>query len=89
MQQKLTEINQELKQWELKATQLSIDIDSEEKQQLEQRLRNPDWKPPQAGSGSAFLVVADDWQRWEFEGEYWIDEVSNYRSSLRTECVEQ
>lgn len=89
VQQKLTEISQELSNWELQADKLDIDITSEEKRQLEQRLRNPDWQPPQADEGTAFLVVADDWQRWEFEGEYWIDEVSNYRSSLRTECVEQ
>ena len=44
---------------------------------------------PTAEAGTTFTVVADDWQRWEFEGEYWIDEVPNYRSSLRTECVEQ
>lgn len=89
VQQKFTEMSQELLNWESQTTKLSIDIDSEEKKQLEQRLRNPDWTPAKAGGGTAFLVVADDWQRWDFEGEYWIDEVSNYRSSARTECVEQ
>ena len=89
VQQKLKAIDKELTDWELKKTRLSIDIDNEEKQQLEQRLRNPDWRPPSADAGTTFVLVADDWQRWEFEGEYWIDEVPNYRSSLRTECVEQ
>lgn len=89
VQQKFTELSQELTNWESQTTKLSIDIDAEEKKQLEQRLRNPNWTPPKASGGTAFLVVADDWQRWEFEGEYWIDEVSNYRSSARTECVEQ
>ncbi len=87
--QKLKSIDKELQDWELKSTRLSIDIDSEEKQQLEQRLRNPNWEPPSADAGTTFVLVADDWQRWEFEGEYWVDEVPNYRSSLRTECVEQ
>lgn len=89
VQQKFSELSQELTDWESQMLKLSIDIDSEEKNQLEQRLRNPDWQPAQASGGTAFLVVADDWQRWKFEGEYWIDEVSNYRSSARTECVEQ
>ena len=89
VQQKFSELSQELVNWESQTTKLSIDIDAEEKKQLEQRLRNPDWTPARASGGTAFLVVADDWQRWNFEGEYWIDEVSSYRSSARTECVEQ
>ena len=89
VQQKLKAIDRELSDWETSATMLSVDIDNEEKAQLEKRLRNPGWEPETAEAGTTFTVVADDWQRWEFEGEYWIDEVPNYRSSLRTECVEQ
>ncbi len=89
VQQKLSDLDRELTDWDLKATQISFDIDSESKDQLQMQLLNPDWKPPQADAGTTFLVVADDWQSWDFEGEYWIDEVPNYRSSLRTECVEQ
>lgn len=89
VQQKLSDLDRELTDWDLKATQISFDIDSESKDQLQKQLLNPNWKPPQSDAGSTFLVVADDWQSWDFEGEYWIDEVPNYRSSLRTECVEQ
>jgi hypothetical protein len=89
VQQKLSAIDRELTEWDLKAMKISVDIDGEEKRQLERRLRNPDWKPKKAPGGTTFLVVADDWQRWGFEGEFWVDEVPNYRSSLRTECVEQ
>ena len=89
VQQKFTALSQELQNWQTQTDKLSIDIDSEEKKQLEQQLRNPEWKPPKASGGTAFLVVADDWQRWNFEGEYWIDEVSSYRSSTRSECVEE
>ncbi len=89
VQQKFTELSLELQNWESQTTKLSIDIDAEEKRQIEQRLRNPNWTPSKASGGTAFLVVADDWQRWNFEGEYWIDEVSSYRSNARTECVEK
>ncbi len=89
VQQRLSGIDRELEDWSLKATQIEFDIDSEEKRQLEKKLLNPDWEPAIAGAGSTFFVVADDWQRWDFEGEYWLDEVPNFRSSLRTECVDQ
>jgi tetratricopeptide (TPR) repeat protein len=89
VQQKLGAIDRELTDWEIKATQISFDIDAEDKAQLERRLTNPDWQPPTAEGGTTFLVVADDWQRWDFEGEYWLDEVSNYRSGLRSQCLEQ
>lgn len=89
VQQKLSELDRELTDWDLKATQISFEIDSEAKRQLEAQLLNQDQPEVAADTGTTFLVVADDWQSWEFEGEYWIDEVPNYRSSLRTECIEQ
>lgn len=89
VQQKLGAIDRELTDWDIKATQISFDIDAEDKAQLERRLTNPEWQPPTAEGGTTFLVVADDWQRWDFEGEYWLDEVSNYRSGLRSQCLEQ
>lgn len=89
VQQKLSSLDKELTDWDLKATQISFEIDSESKRQLEAQLLNPAWKPEKASKGSSFLVVAADWQSWEYEGEYWVDEVPNFRSSLRTECVEK
>lgn len=89
VQQKLSEIDKELMDWDLKATQISFDIESEDKRQLEAQLLNKAPTVAKADTGTTFLIVADDWQAWDFEGEYWIDEVPNYRSSLRTECIEQ
>jgi len=85
--QKLSEIDQELSTLSLQATQISFDIDKEEKDTLAAKLQNPDYVKPTADAGTTLLVVADDWHPWPFEGEYWIDEVSNYRSNLRSECV--
>ncbi len=89
VQQRLSAVDQELQDWEIKAMQISFDIDSEERRQLQERLVNPDYEPGKAEGGTTLLIVADDWQPWPFEGEYWVDEVTSYRSRLRTECVEQ
>ena len=89
VQQKLTELDQELKKWDLKATQISFDIDSEEKEQLERRLQSRKTKDALKEAGTTLLIVADDWQPWRFEGEYWFDEVSNYRSRQSSRCIEK
>ncbi|MEZ4461256.1 MAG: hypothetical protein R3E66_16365 [bacterium] len=89
VQQKLSELDKELTDWDLKATQISFDIESEDKRQLEAQLLNKAPTAAKVDTGTTFLIVADDWQSWDFEGEYWIDEVPNYRSSLRTECIDQ
>ena len=44
---------------------------------------------PGPQKGTTLLIVSDDFTPWPFEGEYWLDEVTNYRSRLRSECVEQ
>ena len=87
--QKLGEIDQQLEQLSLQSTAISFDIEKEEKDTLREQLENPEYARPQAAGGATLLVVADDWHPWPFEGEYWLDEVDNYRSTLRTECVEQ
>ncbi|RAL24850.1 hypothetical protein DL240_01165 [Lujinxingia litoralis] len=90
VQQRLTAVDQELENWELRSLQIEFDIDSEERQQLQQRLQNPDYEAPEvAEAGTTLMVVADDWQPWPFEGEYWLDEVASFRSQMRTECIEQ
>lgn len=90
VQQALSAVDQELAEWESKAIQIEIDIENEEIEQLQQQLRNPDYVAPQAvTAGTTLMVVADDWQPWPFEGEYWLDEVASYRSRLRTECIDQ
>ncbi|RVU47953.1 hypothetical protein EA187_00520 [Lujinxingia sediminis] len=90
VQQRLTAVDQELENWELRSLQIEFDIGSEERTQLQQRLQNPNYEAPEAAeAGTTLMVVADDWQPWPFEGEYWLDEVASYRSQMRTECIEQ
>jgi TolA-binding protein len=85
--QRLKAIDQLLGTMDLQATQISFDIDSEEKQQIQNKLQNPNYVKPTVEAGTTLLIVADDWHPWPFEGEYWLDEVGSYRSNLKTECV--
>ncbi|MFB6264472.1 MAG: tetratricopeptide repeat protein [Bradymonadaceae bacterium] len=89
VRQKLKELDQQLKKWDLKATQISFDIDSEQKKQLERRLQKGKEAKGKGESGTTLLIVANDWQPWPFEGEYWLDEVGNYRSKQTSRCIEQ
>ncbi len=87
VQQRLTEVNEELREWDVSATQISFDIDSEEKSQLERQLRNQEVTETGPQQGTTLLIVADDFTPWPFEGEYWVDEVTNYRSKLSSHCA--
>ncbi|MBH24894.1 MAG: hypothetical protein CMH57_10655 [Myxococcales bacterium] len=89
VQQILTGLDQELTEWSIKRDEIDFEIDSARVEEAKRQLVNPDYVPPEAREGTTLFVVADDWQFWPFEGEYWIDEVANYRSFLRTECIEQ
>lgn len=87
---RLTAVDRELEEWQSSATRIEIDIESEEIEQLRQELQNPDFEAPEVqAAGTTLMVVADDWQPWPFEGEYWVDEVGSYRSRIRTECIDQ
>lgn len=87
---RLTAVDRELEEWQSSATRIEIDIETEGIDQLRRELQNSDFETAErAAPGTTLMVVADDWQSWPFEGEYWVDEVGNYRSRMRTECIEQ
>lgn len=84
---KLQEVDDELGEFETDATQISFDIDKMEAQEIEQRLQGQQTEEAQE-QDTTLLIVADDWTPWPFEGEYWFDEVSNYRSRQSSWCPE-
>jgi hypothetical protein len=84
---KLQEIDDELGEFETDATQISIDIDNMEAQDIQSQIQGGDAQEAQE-RGTTLLIVADDWTPWPFEGEYWFDEVSNYRSKQSSWCPE-
>lgn len=87
-------IEDELRDWDVTSTEVSIDIDIAERDLQERCLQLT-----AQGLSCEFVteeetvlfLVADDWQFWPFEGEYWVDEVGNYKSYLGDRCrqVEQ
>lgn len=89
VQQILTSMDQELTDWSIKADEIDFEIDGARADEAKRALLNPDYVAPTALEGTTLFVVADDWQFWPFEGEYWVDEIGNYRSFLATECIEQ
>ncbi|MGM0555133.1 MAG: tetratricopeptide repeat protein [Myxococcota bacterium] len=89
VQRRLNEINEELLNYDAQATKISFDIDKEESERLREQLQNRETDETGPEKGTTLLIVSDDFTPWPFEGEYWLDEVTNYRSRLRSECVEQ
>jgi hypothetical protein len=89
VRQKLNEVDQGLERLSLAADQISFDIDSEQKEQMQRQLETQRKSTEEIKPGSTLLIVSDDWMPWPFEGEYWLDEVKSYRSRLKTECVQR
>lgn len=89
VQERLGAVDRELTNINVQATQISFDIEKEEKDVLTRRLTNKDYQREQLEAGTTLLIVSDDWHPWPFEGEYWIDEVNHYRSNLRSQCVKK
>jgi tetratricopeptide (TPR) repeat protein len=73
----------ELDDWWFRAQEVTIEIQDVERRYLETILRSGSLEMTE---GTTFFVVADDWQYWPWEGEYWLDEVGNYRANLTTRC---
>ncbi len=87
VQQVLTTMDQELTDWSIKADEIDFEIDGARADEAKRALLNPDYVPPTALEGTTLFVVADDWQFWPFEGEFWVDEIGTYRRFLATACT--
>ena len=72
--------NAELTDWSMRAQEIGIEITSERLQQVRE-VSSSGVYHGDVGSTTIF-VLAQDWQFWPFEGEYWADEVDNYRGNL-------
>jgi len=82
-------IEEDLNNWDVTATEVSIEIDIDEKELQERCLQlAAQGKPCEftTEEETVLFLVADDWQFWPFEGEYWVDEVGNYKSYLGDRC---
>lgn len=87
---RLNELSGELDALEVKATEISLEIDLAEKELLEEQTlrlrRGQAQKEAVKVSRVGKLKVRSDQVSWPFEGEYWLDEIGHYRSRLRSAC---
>lgn len=89
----LGESLQELQKFRTKFVELGVDladiaIDEQDRRQraIDEGKQPEDKKAETGGSGS--IVGSDTW-RWEFENEYWADEIGAYRSMIKDQCVRE
>lgn len=96
IQRILKDVETELADYEMKVTELEVDL-QDEKLEEEQRkllaLETPEEDEPAQAiekGGAVAIVGSDSWQ-WPFEGvawgEYWSDEIGTYRAFVADRCV--
>ena len=77
--------------------EMEIEIDTQEADKLEEEIRTAN-QDGQISANSAKeakiqetanLLVGEKYLTWPFEGEFWADEINNYRSYLKSQCKEE
>lgn len=92
IQRVLKETETELADFEMKATELEIDLQDEKLREEERKLlalENPEDNQAVAlvESGGAVAIVGSDKWQWPFEDEYWRDEIGSYRAFIKDMCA--
>ncbi|MCB9521827.1 MAG: hypothetical protein H6702_00425 [Myxococcales bacterium] len=92
LNQILQKLDDELSELEVQVTEIRIEIDEAAADELEKEIakanQDGDTSPVAAAQAqeSALVFVGDKYVTWPFEGEYWSDEINNYRSYLTEVC---
>lgn len=74
----------ELDDWWFRGQEVEIEILDLQARYLETILNSGE--EAAFNEGSTFVILADDWQFWPWEGEYWLDEVGSYRGNVPMRC---
>lgn len=93
VQQILTGLDAEITESQVQQTEIEVDINMMAINQMTEETRRlvgeaEDEGPAQAKGGKV-AIVGSDTEVWPFEGEYWQDEISYYRSLLTSQCTDQ
>ena len=94
IQQILKGADTELTHLTIKATEVTFEIDNAEKIELERQISEA-YSGKIASDGgaattaAASLLVGDRVQLWDFDGEYWEDELTYMKAFVRKECVDE
>jgi predicted negative regulator of RcsB-dependent stress response len=68
----------ELSDWDIKAQEVGLEVTTARLMLIDAALEGRD----SGSAGTTVFVLGSDWQFWPFEGEYWLDEVDNYRGRI-------
>lgn len=93
VQQILTGLDAEITESQVQQTEIEVDINMMAINQMTEETRrlvgeSDESEAPKARGGKV-AIVGSDTEVWPFEGEYWQDEISFYRSLLTTQCTDQ
>jgi hypothetical protein len=90
IRRKLQNASTNLDELYLKADEISFEIISAEKRELENEklalTQKKQIKKSDKPQSSKEYKLEDDEMMWKFIGEYWIDEIDNYHSFLQSKC---
>lgn len=67
----------EMSEWDTKAQEIGIEVSTARLAMIDQELSGQ----AAAAAGTTTFVLAGDWLFWPWEGEYWKDEIGNYRGN--------
>ena len=73
------DFDEDLTDWGVRAREVAIEITSARLDQVREAALGGVFDGDEQ---TTMFVLAQDWQYWPFEGEYWADEVDNYRGDL-------
>lgn len=91
IQRILKGVEADIERSQIHQTEIQVDISGAEIDALNQELRVLSGEEEQTGSTTARrseIVIGGDTEVWPFIGEFWLDEVPYFRSSLVSKCVE-
>mgnify|MGYP007063641769 CR=1 FL=1 len=66
-------------------SELMIDLLEEEETSIEEDIRSGRLQE-KAPAEARIPTMGQDWQRWDFGGDWWPDELGYYRSALPSLC---
>ncbi len=92
IQRILKGVEADIERSQIHQTEIEVDISGAAIDTLSQELRalsgETDGDVKQVSKSSS-MVIGGDTEVWPFIGEYWLDEVPYYRSSLTSKCIEE
>lgn len=90
----LTETLNELQDFRTKHIELGIDmegiaIDEIDRRQRQLNMGEVEEESESVEKGGSGVIIGSDTWRWDFDNEYWADEIGSYRSLIDDQCANE